>query len=90
MKESMESQKIFLFVEMNISKLIKYLTNMCQNYENIMIIKIEPKLDLILKTKIETLFYFFIESNLESNSWFCLGVDTKLKFLKNKLIRKND
>jgi hypothetical protein len=53
---------------MNISKLIKYLTNVCQNYEYIMIIRIKPKLDLILKTRIENLFYFLIESNLESNS----------------------
>jgi hypothetical protein len=58
MKESMESWKIFLSFGMNISNLIKYSTNMCQNYKDIMIIKIKPKLNLILKTRIESLFYF--------------------------------
>jgi hypothetical protein len=43
---------------MNISKLIKYSTNMRQNYKDTMIIKIKPKLDLLLKTRIETLFSF--------------------------------
>ncbi len=66
----MESWEIFLFVEMNISKLIIYSTNMCQNYKDTMIIVIKPKLDLILKTRIEILFYFLTKSNLESNFGF--------------------
>jgi hypothetical protein len=70
MKENMESWEIFLFVEMNISKLIIYSTNMCQNYKDTMIIVIKPKLDLILKTRIEILFYFLTKSNLESNFGF--------------------
>ncbi len=43
---------------------------MCQNYKDTMIIVIKPKLDLILKTRIEILFYFLTKSNLESNFGF--------------------
>jgi len=77
MKESMESWKIFLFIEINTSKLIKYLTNMCQNYEDTMIIKIKPKLDLI--SRIETFFSpYIIKLGIKFLILFRCGTKTEI------------